>query len=78
MAASVSTQAGRDAMLRTAVQECLKAAGRRQAVSPVPPRELVCGLARSLGVPEHRTITIVHAAVAAEVRQVRALSPPTL
>jgi hypothetical protein len=70
VASSVATTAGRDAMLRRTVQECLRAAGSNRRVTSLPAQELVCGLSRCLGVPEKRTVTIVHAAVAAELRAV--------
>lgn len=61
VATAVATTAGRDAMLRHTVQECIRAAASSRDISSVPSRELVCGVAAALGVPEKRTVTIVHA-----------------
>ena len=69
-AEAVSTSSGRDSMLRTAVQANLREIRYRRVLSSVPPRELVCGLGRALGVPENRVVQITHAAVAAEARAV--------
>lgn len=70
VASSVKTAATRDALLRAAVHASLKqaATGSGQLSASVSVRSFVCGLAAALGVPEERTVTIVHAAVAADLR----------
>lgn len=67
-----STESGRDAILRAAVragiEESLRSVNPATALGGYEPGRFVSGIASDLGVPEKRTITIVHAEVAATCR----------
>ncbi|PRW60155.1 Golgi transport 1 [Chlorella sorokiniana] len=66
-----STESGRDAMLRHAVQAAIAAAqaGSYSLLGGDPPAKFICGLAHDLGVPDKRAVEIVHGQVAAECRE---------
>jgi hypothetical protein len=68
VASSVATGEGRISMLRHAARDALNSAAKGTNLQSLKPREFVCGLAGALGVPEERTISVVHAVVAAELR----------
>jgi len=73
LSGAIQATATRDAMLRIAIQETLKQVAavrvpRGGAALGAAPREFVCGLAASLGVPDARTVTLVSSGVAADAR----------
>jgi hypothetical protein len=68
LAVRAATESGRDSMLRAAVRAGVEASQRGGDLGGTEPGRFVSGLARDLGVPDRRAVTIAHAEVAATCR----------